>query len=119
MTLDDEHLSPGDVALSLHCSVRHAGELMRREMGAIDIGLGKVPRWRVSRENFEAWQERKGATARMAFGSAGQRGGRTSPGSGFLRAVKTARLRATSGPNSSEKPRVRHTQPRSVPRSQT
>lgn len=119
MTLDDEHLSPGDVALSLHCSARHAGELMRREMGAIDISLGKVPRWRVSRENFDAWKERKDATARMVFGSAGQRGGRTSPGRGFLRAVKTAKQRASSGPGSSEKPRIRLTQARSVPRSQT
>ena len=66
---DSQDMTPGDVKLALKCSLQHATKLMKAEMGAIDIGTGKVPRWRVSRENFTEWHERKEAEARTACGS--------------------------------------------------
>jgi len=114
VTSDVEHLTPGDVKLALHCSLHHALKLMKTEMGGIDISTGKVPRWRVSRENFNEWLERRNDTARMAYGSEAAYGTRPLRASGKLRGAATGKRRASSAQGLSEKPPILRTQPRSV-----
>src|SRR5690242_18629907 len=117
MTPVEEHLTPSDVALELHCSRRHAGDLMRREMGAIDISLGKVPRWRVSREDFEQWKAReRESSQRMVSGSdqGHATSGRRSPARGSQLSASTVKRRRSSELGSSERQPTRVTQPRVV-----
>lgn len=99
-------LDSAEIAASLGCSRRHAVELMP-EMGAVDISREGSRRalWRVPKENFYEWLERKAAPA-TASGSAGASTGRASGARGSRRGAKTVRLRASRAPDSSERPPI-------------
>lgn len=118
---EEERLSPRDIARIYGCSATHAAALMKY-MGRFNIATGKVPRWRVTKTNFDLFEQaRRDTTAKMVSGSAlgPSIGGRLLPANDFRPAARTGPLRASSVHNSSGKSLIREPQPRNAKRSAT
>jgi excisionase family DNA binding protein len=53
-------IKPSRVAQALGCSSEHVLALIKRgELDAVDIGAGSRPEYRVSKQSFEAFLERR------------------------------------------------------------
>jgi hypothetical protein len=106
-------LTASEIAGELGVSRRHAS-LLIREMSPIDVSKGKVARWRITRDDFDAWLEkrREEGERRMACGSGAVPGGRRLAGSAFRRDARIGRQPGPGERPESEKLLIRQTQPR-------
>ena len=107
-------LTSADIATELGCSLRHACDLMA-EMSPVDISRqgSARPLWRVSREDFESWKERRKSDGERGTdsGSGARSGGAGSVANESRRIARTAVRHVSRALVSSELPPTRQTQP--------
>lgn len=69
--MSSKHLDPKQMAEELGVSVDQAKKLITKgHIPAVNVGLGERIFWRVSREDFDAWKDRKRAETARSYGGA-------------------------------------------------